>query len=71
MNYPIALLHNGLCIYFKLRCLVSPFYTQGKIRWGTKMGLTSVTDEIERFVAECELDYVGFRYLLECYSHLD
>jgi RNA ligase len=41
-------------------CLVSPFYTQGKLRWGTKMGLTSVTDEIERFVAENKLDYVGF-----------
>lgn len=30
--------------------MVSPFYSNGKIRWGTKMGITKYTDEIEKLV---------------------
>lgn len=30
--------------------MIAPFYSGGKIRWGTKMGITDLTNQVEEFV---------------------
>lgn len=39
--------------------MITPFYVDGKLRWGTKMGLTDVAKPVENFVAR-HPNYVQF-----------
>ena len=43
-----------------IRSLTSPFITKGQVHFGTKMGITEATDEIETFIQNSGVDYFGF-----------
>lgn len=39
--------------------MIAPFYSNGKIRWGTKMGVTDYTEQVEEFISK-NPQYVKF-----------
>jgi RNA ligase len=41
--------------------LFTPFYTKGRLRWGSKLGVTEMTSQVEdRFLPNCGIDYNTF-----------
>jgi RNA ligase len=31
--------------------MIAPFYSEGKIRWGTKLGITDITYDVEKYIS--------------------
>lgn len=46
------------------RCLVAPFMSEGRIRFGSKMGVTEMSVRMEEtHLARCDIDYYSFAKL--------
>jgi hypothetical protein len=55
----------SLNILLILRCLVSPFISMGRLRWGSKGGITDLSTFIEKtfLPKRPNMDYTSLRYV--------